>query len=162
MDKYRFSHADKTCTYDDPRQSTGSEHDNGSCVSLSSAARIEPPPQRTYKITRHPEIGFGFVAASQRPVLIQFVTPGRARLISNTIHVRVPHQHSEKTALHKHVVLSGGPSDGKLLTNDQILTVNGIDARSLQKEEVVALVRETLNELHITVTQPTGKQVRVA
>lgn len=79
-------------------------------------------------------------------MLIQFVTPG------------TPFCRGTVTVV-SNVKISGGPSDGKLLTNDQILSVNGIDARCLQKEEVVNLVRETLNELHITVTQPTGKQV---
>ncbi|KIH60444.1 PDZ/DHR/GLGF domain protein [Ancylostoma duodenale] len=49
-------HINRTTTYTDPRDSSA------------------PEGQRTVSLHRHPEIGFGFVAAGQHPTVIQFVS----------------------------------------------------------------------------------------
>lgn len=50
--------------------------DDVGAVPAPSPEVPDTPPTRTYEIYRHPTIGFGFVAASQHPVIIQFVTLG--------------------------------------------------------------------------------------
>ena len=53
------SHLNRTTTYEDPRQEE------------------EPPPEpRQVTLHRHPELGFGFVAGSEKPVIVRSVTPG--------------------------------------------------------------------------------------
>ena len=94
---------------------------------IRSADLPETPPLRTYEIHRHPSIGFGFVAASQHPVIIQFVT-------------------------------LGGPSDGKLMANDQIIEVNGVDVSDQGKDEVVSMIRSSESPLILTVSQVPHKR----
>ncbi|KAL6726582.1 hypothetical protein Aduo_008542 [Ancylostoma duodenale] len=53
---YFIDHINRTTTYTDPRDSSA------------------PEGQRTVSLHRHPEIGFGFVAAGQHPTVIQFVS----------------------------------------------------------------------------------------
>ncbi|VDO89283.1 unnamed protein product [Heligmosomoides polygyrus] len=53
---YFIDHINRTTTYADPRDSPA------------------PEGQRTVKIRRHSDIGFGFVAAGQHPTVIQFVS----------------------------------------------------------------------------------------
>uniref|UniRef100_A0AC34R2Z8 Uncharacterized protein n=1 Tax=Panagrolaimus sp. JU765 TaxID=591449 RepID=A0AC34R2Z8_9BILA len=122
-------HLTKSTTYEDPRQggSTTTTMDQENESSLLDETP-EMPPLRTYEIHRHPNIGFGFVAASQHPVIIQFVT-------------------------------IGGPSDGKLMANDQIIEVNGLDVSGHGKDEVVNLIRGSPSPLVMTVAQlPTKKK----
>jgi FERM and PDZ domain-containing protein 4 len=49
------SHLNKTTTYEDPRKDWGEE----------------PPQPREVQLTRHPELGFGFVAGSEKPVIVR-------------------------------------------------------------------------------------------
>nr|CAD7568919.1 unnamed protein product [Timema californicum] len=53
-------HLNKTTTYEDPRKDWTEE----------------PPQPREVELTRHPELGFGFVAGSEKPVIVRFVTEG--------------------------------------------------------------------------------------
>ncbi|CAJ0596682.1 unnamed protein product [Cylicocyclus nassatus] len=53
---YYIDHINRTTTYSDPREAAA------------------PEGQRTVKLRKHPEIGFGFVAAGQHPTVIQFVS----------------------------------------------------------------------------------------
>ncbi|KAF0310745.1 FERM and PDZ domain-containing protein 4 [Amphibalanus amphitrite] len=56
---YFINHLNRTTTYEDPRQEE------------------EPPPEpRQVTLHRHPELGFGFVAGSEKPVIVRFVTDG--------------------------------------------------------------------------------------
>ncbi|KAE9556417.1 hypothetical protein FO519_000302 [Halicephalobus sp. NKZ332] len=123
--QYFINHLSRTTTYEDPRQgaSTSSTAMEPSQSDETRSSDLpETPPLRTYEIYRHPTIGFGFVAASQHPVIIQFVT-------------------------------LGGPSDGKLMANDQIIEVNGVDVSGQGKDEVVAMIRSSESPLILTVSQ---------
>lgn len=55
-------------------------------------------------------MGFGFVAGSERPVVVRFVK-------------------------------DGGPSEGKLRSEDQILEINGEDVSKAPRERVIELVK---------------------
>ncbi|KAI9562022.1 hypothetical protein GHT06_012987 [Daphnia sinensis] len=57
---YFINHLNKTTTYEDPRKDWGEE----------------PPQPREVELSRHPELGFGFVAGSEKPVIVRFVTEG--------------------------------------------------------------------------------------
>nr|CAD7256884.1 unnamed protein product [Timema shepardi] len=57
---HKPSHLNKTTTYEDPRKDWTEE----------------PPQPREVELTRHPELGFGFVAGSEKPVIVRFVTEG--------------------------------------------------------------------------------------
>ena len=37
---------------------------------------VEPPKPRDVELTRDPALGFGFVAGSEKPVIVRFVTEG--------------------------------------------------------------------------------------
>ena len=60
-DLYNFSHLDKYTTRDDPRDDPD---------------YVEPPKPREVELHRDPLKGFGFVAGSERPVVVRFVTDG--------------------------------------------------------------------------------------
>ncbi|XP_023725676.1 uncharacterized protein LOC111867727 isoform X2 [Cryptotermes secundus] len=57
---YFINHLNKTTTYEDPRKDWTEE----------------PPQPRQVELARHPELGFGFVAGSEKPVIVRFVTEG--------------------------------------------------------------------------------------
>uniref|UniRef100_A0A146L5G5 FERM and PDZ domain-containing protein 4 n=1 Tax=Lygus hesperus TaxID=30085 RepID=A0A146L5G5_LYGHE len=57
---YFINHVNKTTTYEEPVLDWGEE----------------PPQPRQVNLTRHPDMGFGFVAGSERPVIVRFVTEG--------------------------------------------------------------------------------------
>ncbi|KAK7869046.1 hypothetical protein R5R35_002991 [Gryllus longicercus] len=57
---YFINHLNKTTTYEDPRKDWTEE----------------PPQPRQVELSRHPELGFGFVAGSEKPVIVRFVTEG--------------------------------------------------------------------------------------
>ncbi|KAF2359462.1 FERM N-terminal [Trinorchestia longiramus] len=58
---YFINHLNKTTTYSDPRKDDPLE---------------DPPKPRTVTLSRHQEMGFGFVAGSEKPVIVRFVTEG--------------------------------------------------------------------------------------
>ncbi|KAK6620808.1 hypothetical protein RUM43_011104 [Polyplax serrata] len=60
LDCTECHHLNKTTTYEDPRKDWSEE----------------PPLPREVTLTRHPELGFGFVAGSEKPVIVRFVTEG--------------------------------------------------------------------------------------
>ena len=53
-----FSHINKTSTYEDPRKWGATESE-------------DVPEPRDVTLERHPELGFGFVAGSERPVIVR-------------------------------------------------------------------------------------------
>ncbi|KAF6205388.1 hypothetical protein GE061_019559 [Apolygus lucorum] len=57
---YFINHVNKTTTYEEPVLDWGEE----------------PPQPRQVNLSRHPDMGFGFVAGSERPVIVRFVTEG--------------------------------------------------------------------------------------
>ncbi|XP_035225334.1 uncharacterized protein LOC118197886 isoform X2 [Stegodyphus dumicola] len=57
---YYVNHMNKTTTYENPRKD-GDE---------------EPPQPREVELVRDPQMGFGFVAGSEKPVIVRFVTEG--------------------------------------------------------------------------------------
>lgn len=56
---YDYSHLNKSCTYETPESIKYDE---------------EPPQPRTVVLNRSATRGFGFVAGSERPVIVRFVT----------------------------------------------------------------------------------------
>jgi len=67
------------------------------------------PYSRTVILERHPEMGFGFVAGSEKPVVVRFVK-------------------------------ECSPSAGKLMSEDQILEINGEDVSKAPRDRVIELV----------------------
>ncbi|ESP02141.1 hypothetical protein LOTGIDRAFT_111530, partial [Lottia gigantea] len=59
---YFINHVEKYTTRDDPRDDID---------------YIEPPKPRQVQLLRDPEKGFGFVAGSEKPVVVRFVTEGQ-------------------------------------------------------------------------------------
>ena len=55
---FLFSHINKTSTYEDPRKWGPTETE-------------EIPEPREVTLERHPELGFGFVAGSEKPVIVR-------------------------------------------------------------------------------------------
>jgi hypothetical protein len=53
---FYHSHLNKTTTYEDPRKDWTEE----------------PPQPRQVELARHPELGFGFVAGSEKPVIVRY------------------------------------------------------------------------------------------
>lgn len=70
---------------------------------------LSPPAARQVTIKRHPTQGFGFIAGSQRPVIVRSVS-------------------------------ADGPSFGKLLPGDQILTINEETVSDAPRERVIDLM----------------------
>lgn len=58
--QYFINHLNKTTTYEDPRKDF----------------LDEPPQPRQIDLVRDPDMGFGFVAGSEKPVIVRFVTEG--------------------------------------------------------------------------------------
>lgn len=58
---YFINHVSKTTTYEDPRKDYEEE---------------PPPSPREVELFRDPQLGFGFVAGSEKPVIVRFVTEG--------------------------------------------------------------------------------------
>ena len=56
------SHVEKVTTRDDPRDDPD---------------YVEPPKPRDVELERDPDMGFGFVAGSEKPVIVRFVTEGK-------------------------------------------------------------------------------------
>ncbi|XP_076319546.1 uncharacterized protein LOC143230239 isoform X2 [Tachypleus tridentatus] len=58
---YYINHVNKTTTYEDPRKCGGDD---------------PPPEPRSVELVRDAHLGFGFVAGSEKPVIVRFVTEG--------------------------------------------------------------------------------------
>nr|XP_023672246.1 FERM and PDZ domain-containing protein 3 isoform X4 [Paramormyrops kingsleyae] len=84
---------------------------------------LTPGSARQVCILRHPSHGFGFIAGSERPVIIRSVS-------------------------------ADGPSEGKLLPGDQILTINNEPVSDVPRERVIDLVRSCKESIVLTVLQP--------
>lgn len=64
-----YSHILSETTYEDPREIAEEQK------ALTAVA--EDPQPREVVIRRDPQLGYGFVAGSEKPVIIRFVTEGR-------------------------------------------------------------------------------------
>ncbi|XP_046695661.1 FERM and PDZ domain-containing protein 4 isoform X3 [Silurus meridionalis] len=73
---------------------------------------------RKVEMRRDPVLGFGFVAGSEKPVIVRSVTPGR------------------------------GPSEGKLVPGDEIIMINDEPVSSAPRERVIDLVRYSNASTH--------------
>ncbi|KAL7983745.1 hypothetical protein Chor_000621 [Crotalus horridus] len=85
----------QTAPFDDPR---------------IDICQIILPAPRKVEMKRDPILGFGFVAGSEKPVVVRSVTPG-------------------------------GPSEGKLISGDQIIMINDEAVNTAPRERVIDLVR---------------------
>ncbi|XP_068185299.1 FERM and PDZ domain-containing protein 4 isoform X3 [Antennarius striatus] len=92
--------------------------------------RFVPPTPRKVEMRRDPVLGFGFVAGSEKPVVVRSVTPG------------------------KETKLYGGPSEGKLIPGDEIIMINDEPVSSAPRERVIDLVRSCKESILLTVVQP--------
>nr|CAD7394723.1 unnamed protein product [Timema cristinae] len=108
-------HLNKTTTYEDPRKDWTEE----------------PPKPREVELTRHPELGFGFVAGSEKPVIVSKKFPPFVRFVTE-----------------------GGPSVDKLQPGDQILVINGEDVKKAPRDHVIQLVRACKDTVRLLVCQP--------
>ncbi|KAI6177050.1 hypothetical protein M3Y97_00865300 [Aphelenchoides bicaudatus] len=75
---YFLSHLSQTTSYDNPLNSRKSTQAMEQASSSSTdSGQIVVPPIRSYEIFRSKQFNFGFIASSEKPVVIQFVTPGK-------------------------------------------------------------------------------------
>ncbi|CAG0887650.1 unnamed protein product [Cyprideis torosa] len=87
---YYINHLNKTTTYEDPR------------VEFAE----EPPSPREVSLERQPDIGFGFVAGSEKPVIVRFVTengPSDGKLLPGD-QIWSVNSEDVKTAPRDHVI----------------------------------------------------------
>ena len=98
------------------------------------------------RVTRDARVGYGFVAASQQPVVVQFVSPGekaRAAAAEQIFPSKKVYQRCHtctkdfvETCERNLDAVSGGPSDGLLFPNDRILSVDGTNVESETKVSI--------------------------
>ncbi|XP_039220210.1 FERM and PDZ domain-containing protein 4 isoform X2 [Crotalus tigris] len=105
---YYISHMIQTAPFDDPQ---------------IDICQIILPAPRKVEMKRDPILGFGFVAGSEKPVVVRSVTPG-------------------------------GPSEGKLISGDQIIMINDEAVNTAPRERVIDLVRSCKESILLTVIQP--------
>ncbi|CAL4059833.1 unnamed protein product, partial [Meganyctiphanes norvegica] len=88
--QYYINHLNKTTTYEDPRKD----------------CEEEPPQVREYELMRDTEMGFGFVAGSEKPVIVRFVTEGgpSAELLMPGDQILTINGEDVKTAPRDHVI----------------------------------------------------------
>lgn len=105
------SNASSTGSVNSHCQSQGVDVSSPDVSSSSSLVKGHSLPiKRHIILDRHPEMGFGFVAGSEKPVVVRFVK-------------------------------EGGPSEGKLQSEDQILEINGEDVSKAPRDRVIELVK---------------------
>ncbi|XP_076803873.1 uncharacterized protein LOC143447572 [Clavelina lepadiformis] len=68
---YYLNHIMQQVTYEDPRMI-----ECGTSGSETTSCEQDPPVPRQYEIVRHERLGFGFIAGSEKPVIIRTVSPG--------------------------------------------------------------------------------------
>lgn len=101
-----------------------------------------PPAPRLVEMRRDPVLGFGFVAGSEKPVVVRSVTPGK-----NYMDCRKQLYSDFFTPICLRMVVClcvGGPSEGKLLPGDEIIMINDEAVSSAPRERVIDLVRWAL------------------
>ncbi|KAF3693780.1 FERM and PDZ domain-containing protein 3 [Channa argus] len=99
---------------------------------------LSPTSARQVTIQRNPTQGFGFIAGSQRPVIVRSVSAGKS--VWDFVHCPISS--------------ADGPSFGKLLPGDQILAINDETVSDAPRERVIDLVRRCKDTIVLTVLQP--------
>ncbi|XP_010019729.1 PREDICTED: FERM and PDZ domain-containing protein 4-like, partial [Nestor notabilis] len=113
-------HMTQSATFEDPRIEN---------------CQITPPAPRKVEMRRDPVLGFGFVAGSEKPVVVRSVTPGKK--VFPLLHL----YWFDVTFIAIESVLSrGGPSEGKLIPGDQIIMINDEPVSTAPRERVIDLV----------------------
>lgn len=128
------------------------------CQDGMDSGTLSPASARQVTIQRHPTQGFGFIAGSQRPVIVRSVSAGKFvshgayrehdSIMVNPImtHIKLPIYclllYDFIYWLCVCLIFSpDGPSFGKLLPGDQILAINEETVSDAPRERVIDLVR---------------------
>ncbi|KAJ7396672.1 hypothetical protein BTVI_142732 [Pitangus sulphuratus] len=135
-----LDHMTQSATFEDPR---------------IESCQITPPTPRKVEMRRDPVLGFGFVAGSEKPVVVRSVTPGgrnpeekklrgwRYKILLSSIEesrfVLPKTENSEERPVND--IQTCGPSEGKLIPGDQIIMINDEPVSTAPRERVIDLVR---------------------
>ncbi|XP_043112518.1 FERM and PDZ domain-containing protein 3 isoform X4 [Puntigrus tetrazona] len=113
---------------------------------------LTPGSARQVCIQRHPSHGFGFIAGSERPVVVRSVSAGQEKktTMSGALTYRA---HTEQDGF-TDSSFAEGPSNGKLYPGDQILAINQELVSDSPREKVIDLVRRCKDSIVLTVLQP--------
>ena len=112
------------------------------------------PEPRSVTLERCPDLGFGFVAGSERPVIVRFVTEGGPSVNHVSITIKRNGFQNSLALLRSHRFLFFF----QLLPGDQILSVNGEDVKQAPREHVISLVRACMKTVNLVVCQPPEQQ----
>ncbi|KAL1131227.1 hypothetical protein AAG570_010845, partial [Ranatra chinensis] len=121
---YYINHVNKTTTYEEP------------VLDWSE----EPPQPRHVTLTRDPEVGFGFVAGSERPVIVRFVTeggPSDGKLLPGD-HILEVNSEDVSSAPRDHVIQLVRSSK----TTVQLLVSQPILINSLRKSAILSSAKK--------------------
>lgn len=125
--RYYINHVTQAVTYEDPRteddQTIPLQQQKQGNLPLPPPDLLLNPQPREYTVDRDPHMGFGFIAGSEKPVIVRSVT-------------------------------AGGPSEGKLLPDDQILKIGAENVLQAERERVIQLIRDEADQVSLTVLQP--------
>jgi len=95
---------------------------------------------------RSATLGFGFVAGSEKPVIVRFVTEGGPSVGKVSCWLAC----SKVDYINIFIIIS----HAQLEPGDQILAVNGEDVKDAPRDHVIQLVRNCENNVQMTVSQP--------
>lgn len=106
-------------------------------------------------LQRSPTLGFGFVAGSEKPVIVRFVTEGGPSVGKVIKEINV---HFTVTFVTLFIVTlfmnDSNNTFSQLEPGDQILAVNGEDVKDAPRDHVIQLVRNCDNNVEMVVCQP--------
>ncbi|XP_010079089.1 PREDICTED: FERM and PDZ domain-containing protein 4-like, partial [Pterocles gutturalis] len=114
------AHMTQSATFEDPR---------------IESCQITPPAPRKVEMRRDPVLGFGFVAGSEKPVVVRSVTPGK-----KVFSLLCLYWFDVTFIAIESVFSRGGPSEGKLIPGDQIIMINDEPVSTAPRERVIDLV----------------------
>lgn len=97
-------------------------------------------------------MGFGFVAGSEKPVIVRFVTEGGPS--EKKVREKYDRFKSKNCLKYLLDILIYILSNTQLEPGDQILSVNGEDVKDAPRDHVIQLVRNCENSVEMVVTQP--------
>lgn len=106
---------------------------------------IKDTPKREVVLIKDENYGFGFIAGSEKPLVIRFVSQGNkpSYLILNLYFYSL------------FISYQDGPGKDKLLNGDEILSINDENVQFLSREYVINLIRQSTTQLKLVVKQPT-------
>ena len=118
-------------------------------ITIILTTKSKVPEPREITLERHPELGFGFVAGSEKPVIVRSVelhyinqknlqddlcTYYGLSMLEISVPVTYQQRNRHNNMYHHNndltffrFVTGGGPSVDKLMPGDQILSINGED-----------------------------------